>query len=247
MIKKLLLAVFALLLVSVVLVFVYLDTVVKSSIEYLGPQVLGTGVTVDAVSLSPLSGSGSIDGLLVGNPEEFTSPYIFELGSVSLALEVGSVFSDVVEITSITINSPVITYETRLRTDNVRTLLAQIATADASAPVESEQAAAATQVIIRDLQIIDPRVNLVAAGLTAPVPLPDIRLQNIGEENASVSLGEALRQVLAAINQALLRANLDQLREGAQQQLQEQLQRGTDAVNDNADRLRDGVRSLLRQ
>ncbi|MDT8428913.1 MAG: hypothetical protein RQ757_09120 [Pseudomonadales bacterium] len=247
MIKKLLLAVFALLLVSFALVFVYLDSVVKSSIEYVGPQVLGTEVTVDAVSLSPLSGSGSIDGLLVGNPEGFSAPYIFELGNVSLALAVGSVFSDVVEITSITIDSPVITYETQLRTDNVRTLMAQLSSADASAPAESDQAAAATQVVIRDLQIINPRVNLVAGGLTAPVPLPDIRLQNIGEESDSVSLEEALRQVLAAISQTLLRANLDQLREATQQQLQEQLQRGTDAVNDNADRLRDGVRNLLRQ
>ena len=88
-----------------------------------GSSVLGTAVTVDSVSLSPLSGQGSISGLRVANPEGFESQYAFELDSVLVSIDVNSVFTDAAEIESIVIMQPVITYETKIASDNIRTLL----------------------------------------------------------------------------------------------------------------------------
>jgi hypothetical protein len=40
--------------------FFYIDSIVKNGIEVVGSQVLGTAISVASVSISPLSGSGTI-------------------------------------------------------------------------------------------------------------------------------------------------------------------------------------------
>ena len=123
MLKKTLISVVFLLLLAGGGLFFYLDSIVKSGIEVVGSNLLGTEVTVDSVSLSPLSGQGSISGLRVENPEGFESQYAFELDSVLVSIDVNSVFTDTAEIESIVIMQPVITYETKIASDNIRTLL----------------------------------------------------------------------------------------------------------------------------
>jgi hypothetical protein len=56
MVKKILISVVSLLLLVDGGLFFYLDSIVKSGIEVVGSSVLGTAVTGDSVSLSPLSG-----------------------------------------------------------------------------------------------------------------------------------------------------------------------------------------------
>ena len=68
MIKKTLIFVFFLLLLAGGGLFFYLDSIVKSGIEVVGSNLLGTAVTVDSVSLSPLSGQGSISGCELRTP-----------------------------------------------------------------------------------------------------------------------------------------------------------------------------------
>ena len=104
--------------------YFYFDSLVKSGIEVVGSSVLGTAVTVEGASVSPLNGQGNISGLRVENPEGYNSQYAFELDSVAVSINVGSVFSDVLEVDSITIVQPTITYETKITTDNIRALLA---------------------------------------------------------------------------------------------------------------------------
>ena len=123
MLKKTLISVVFLLLLAGGGLFFYLDSIVKSGIEVVGSNLLGTAVTVDSVSLSPLSGQGSISGLRVENPEGFESQHAFELDSVLVSIDVNSVFTDAAEIESIVIMQPVITYETKIASDNIRTLL----------------------------------------------------------------------------------------------------------------------------
>ena len=123
MIKKILISVVFILLLVGGGVFFYLDSIVKSGIEVVGSSMLGTAVTVENVSISPLNGQGSISGLRVENPEGFDSQYAFELESVLVNINVNSLLTDAAEVESITIMQPVITYETKITTDNIRTLL----------------------------------------------------------------------------------------------------------------------------
>ena len=70
-----------LVLVGVAAVFLMnINSAVKHGIEVAGPEILGTGVTVDSVDISFLSGSGSIKGLTVMNPEGYKDAAAISIG-----------------------------------------------------------------------------------------------------------------------------------------------------------------------
>ena len=167
------------------------------------------------------------------------------MGGLDLKVNVGSLVSDVIEVNSIVISDAKITYETKLVTDNIRSLLNNLPNDDAAPVIEANpDAAASKQVIIRDLRILNPQINLHTAVASAPVLLPDIQLQNIGEQNNAVTVAEAARQILVAINRAVISGgipNMDVLIDGARQQLQE----GARKVGDAVEELGKGIRSLF--
>lgn len=228
-------------------VFAYLnfESGIRRGIEIAGSNALDVPVTITGVSLSPFTGEGSIRGLRIANPEGFDAPYVIELSGLDIALNVDSLFSDVIEIDSIEINDAKITYENKLVTDNIRTLLKNLPRDDAAPVIEANpDAPTSQQVIIRDLRMVNPQITLHSAVVSAPIPLPDIQLHNIGEQSNAVTVAEAARQIIGAINAALISdgiPNMDILLDGAKQQLKE----GARKVGDAVQELGNGVRSLF--
>ena len=249
MIKKLIFTCVVLLLLVVGGAFFYLDSLVKNGIEIAGSQVLGTTVTVDSVSISPINGTGSIAGLKIRNPEDFSSEYAIELGSIAVNLDVGSLLSDTIQIDSVIISNPEVTYENRITTDNIRALLNNLSgDSDEAGAAPNASEGASTGVVIVDLLMVDPQVNVVAALITAPISLPDVHLENIGEEGDSVSFPEASRRVLAALSDSILSANLPdigELTENIEEKLEEGVQQIEDAVGDTVDDLGNRLRDIF--
>lgn len=240
MIKKLLISLLLLIVLAVGATFLYLDRIVTSGIEVVGSQVLGTDVTVASVAISPLNGSGSISGLEIRNPEGFNSDYIFQLEQVEVSLNTASLFSDVIEIESIIITQPEITYETRITTDNVRALLENIG-GGGGEETPAADGEAGKEMFIRDFRLLSPQVNLVAAVASAPIALPDIELTDIGTEDNAATVAQVLEVVLSALRRTILEAelpSLDLLREGVESSLQDGLEEAEEAVEQLGNRLR---------
>ena len=242
MIKKTLISVVFLLLLAGGGLFFYLDSIVKSGIEVVGSNLLGTAVTVDSVSLSPLSGQGSISGLRVENPEGFESQYAFELDSVLVSIDVNSVFTDAAEIESIVIMQPVITYETKIASDNIRTLLDNLDEGDAPSSDPETEDDSAQQIIIREFRMVGSQLNFVSALVSAPITLADIWIRDIGAEGGSASAANAVRVVLQELVASILNSDdlpgLDGLRESVEGRIQDGAQRVEEAVEDLGGRLR---------
>ena len=242
MLKKTLISVVFLLLLAGGGLFFYLDSIVKSGIEVVGSNLLGTEVTVDSVSLSPLSGQGSISGLRVENPEGFESQYAFELDSVLVSIDVNSVFTDAAEIESIVIMQPVITYETKIASDNIRTLLDNLDEGDAPSSDPETEDDSAQQIIIREFRMVGSQLNFVSALVSAPITLADIEIRDIGAEGGSASAANAVRVVLQELVASILNSDdlpgLDGLRESVEGRIQDGAQRVEEAVEDLGDRLR---------
>jgi hypothetical protein len=241
MIKKLFISLVLILLLVAGGMFFYFDSLVKSGIQVVGSQALGTAVTVDSVSISPINGQGSLSGLRVENPEGFDSQYAFELDSVTVNVNVSSVFTDVIEIESITIVQPVITYETKITTDNIRALLSNLASGGSAAGEEAESGEVGKQLIIREFRILDSQLNFVAAVVTAPIQLADIEISNIGAEGGSTSVANAVRVVLAELSRTILSSelpSLDLLRESVEAKLQDGVQKVEATAEDLGGRLR---------
>lgn len=227
--------------------FYYFDSLVVRGIEVGGSRVLGTQVDVDSALISPVGGVGSISGLRVANLEGFQSDYAFQMEEISIELDVGSVFSDVVIVESVTISQPQITYERSLTRDNIRALLNNISSGG-GASASADEAASTRRIIIREFLMENPRVNLVAASMEAPIALPSISLRNIGEENNAATVADALRQILSAVSTSILNSDppvLDMIRENVENRLQQGAEEVENVVDDAVEDLGNRLRGIL--
>jgi len=246
--KKLL---FTVVLIAVLVVgggIFYLDSLARRAIEVAGSRALQTEVTVESVSLSPLSGKGSISAMVVANPAGFSAANAFELGEISVALNLRSLGSEQIEVESIIIDSPLITYENMGRSDNLSTLLGNIERQDNAGETEPG-AAAAPELIIRDFRILNPRLDLITPVVSAPVVIEDIILTDIGTgANAGATVKQVSRLLLTRIRRAILESNMPQVedyRQGLRLRMQELETEARDvidgAVEDLGSRLQDAL------
>ncbi|PCH62613.1 MAG: hypothetical protein COC19_02575 [SAR86 cluster bacterium] len=244
MLKKLLISVVVIVAAIGIGGYFYMGSLLAKGIETVGSEVLGTEVKVASVSLSPLSGSGSITGLIIDNLEGFSADTIMELGELSIEVDIASVFTDTIVVNSIVINQPQITYEARLSGSNLSALLDRLSSSETESSASEDADGAGKSIIIRDLVIDGARVNLVSALASAPIPLPRLHLQDIGEPGDSVSMVEAGKRVIAAISSSILEVglpdiDLEGLRDSARERLDEGVESARDALNNATDGILD--------
>jgi hypothetical protein len=236
-----------------------LNAGVERGIETFGPRVTQTPVTLEKADLSVLSGSGSLRGLRVGNPEGYKSEDIFALGQIDLKVDTGSVFGDVIYIDHIIIREPAISYEKKLTTSNVRDLMRNIEAftgpSEPAAEDAPEEAGAKKQVVIRRLLIEDGTIFVGALGVGQTVPLPRIEMANIGEEGNRMTMAEAvdlvLQQVLKAIGPAIANAAdlggaaVDALKTQGLERAGQAIDGAADSVNEASEKVSEGLRDLI--
>ena len=80
--KKFLLVTVTLLVILFLGITFSLDRIVKTGIESLGSEMTGTPVKVESVSISPISGEGTISGFTIDNPEDFEGESMMRIGEI---------------------------------------------------------------------------------------------------------------------------------------------------------------------
>lgn len=222
--KKLLIRIAIVLLIVLVLAVVaaglFMDKAIKAGIETVGPAITQVEIKLDAVALSLLSGSGKIQGLVVGNPTGFKSPTAIRVGKASLALQPGSLFSDKIVIRSVAMEGPEITFETDLRSNNLSKLLANVEAATGSqnkapatqpstpssspAPAKSSKKLEVDDFLIRDAKV---NVMVTTLGKSLTLTLPEIHLTGLGTGPEGITPAELTRQVIQAIEKVSAQAS----------------------------------------
>jgi len=207
-IVRILIAVVVLIILCALAIHFFLDAAVKRGVERVGPMLTKVEVKVDSVSLSLLSGSGKIKGMLVGNPEGYKSPSAISVGTTSLSVKPSSLFADKTVVREINVQGPEITFETDLRGNNLKKILNNIeettgggGTVKEPAPPK-DQAKAAKKLQVDDFFITGGKINVRVTGLvdkSATVPLPEIHLQNLGTNAEGITVAELSKEVLKAI------------------------------------------------
>lgn len=93
--------------------YLYLNSgaIVKNLIESQGSKATGVRVTIDAVELDILNGEATIRGLRIGNPEGFSDRAALAVDVISVGLDPNTVRKDVMTITKIYVENPVLNYE----------------------------------------------------------------------------------------------------------------------------------------
>ncbi len=182
------------LLVAVVLfvTFFWGGHVIKVSVNTIGSQVLGVPVTLEHARFHPLRGLVSLSGLVVGNPEGFRTKSLFDLTHLEVDIDMRTLFSHPLVINRIEIDTAQITYEMGLRRTNLGVLLESLEkeAEEADEQIEGIGEVATTRgVIIRELVLKDATARVSATslhGLSAPLTLGTIRLNDLGGEDQSI-------------------------------------------------------------
>ena len=219
LIIRLLIALVVVVILALVAVGLFLDGAVKKGVETFGPRLTKVDIKLQSVSLSLLSGSGSLKGLVVGNPEGFKTPSAISVGTATLALTPGSLLSDKIIIKSINVQGPEITYENDLRHDNLSKILSNVQEASGGGgqqpakpnePAQPTEAKAGRKLEVDEFVITGGQIHVTLTsalgGGAETIPLPDIRLQDLGKDSAGITYGELLELVLKAIKEPVQKA-----------------------------------------
>lgn len=191
--------------VMVVAAFLSINKIVKTGFETIGPKITQVEMKLDSANISPFSGSGQLTGLFIGNPEGYKTPSAIKMGDIKVAVNIGSVTSDVIEINSVEIIAPEITMEGSLKGSNLTKILANVQ-AFAGPADKSEKAPAddgsGKKFKVKDIVIDGGKVNVsltVMGGKSVTVPLPKIHLQNIGTDTGGVTIAQLTEEILKPV------------------------------------------------
>ena len=220
-----------------------LDTLIKDAVETYGSDVTKAEVKLAEVDLDLTSGKGALRGLMVGNPEGFETPSAFQLGAISVMVDIGATSGDKIVITEIVIDKPGVTYELGGGGSNIDAIqknvdayMAQFGGGGKPA-AKKDDAGDGPKLIIENLYVRGGTVNVSAtilAGKTMTAPLPDIHLKDIGKEDDGASPAEVANEVLTSISDGATKAvaglGIGKTLDSLKQSLEGATKGGTDAL-----------------
>ncbi len=174
-----------------------LNAAIESGVETVGSEATVTPVKIEAVDISLFSGKGEIRGLTIDNPDDFNTDFAFELDRIVIALDIGSLRSDVIVIHEITIDGARLTAEQKLlRKNNLLTILNNVRDFAFSA----EETEWDVQFVIEEFHFTNAEVTLRAPLIAGQrLDLPDVHVSDIGHTAQGVSVPEMPLRILEPI------------------------------------------------
>lgn len=189
----------------------FISKAVREAVESAGPKVAGVTMTLDEVRVSPLTGKGSIERLVVGNPEGFSMPSSFTAGQIDVEVKASTLLAEKVVIRSIRIHRPEIVLEGNLEGSNLWTIHRNIRE-NQGRRKEAGRGLRDKRFQVDEFVILQPKAHLsltVMQGRALARDLPDIRLADLGQGDGGITGGELAQAALQAILDALRQAASD--------------------------------------
>lgn len=233
--KKLILRTALVLVVLVVLAIVgiglSLNTAIKKGVETLGPQITKVDIQLAGVNLSLFSGSGSVKGLVIGNPEGYKTPHAISVGSTSLSVSPGSLLSDKIVVKSIRVEAPEITFEVGPGGSNLQKIQANLKSslgsgASSATPPADGEKKPAKKLQVDEVVITGGKVTLgasVLGGKVTEAALPELQLKDLGTGPDGITAAELGQRVLSLVMEGAIKVGGDEL-----------VKAGKDALNKTA-------------
>jgi len=208
--KKILIAVVGivvLVVLGLVLFVTNLGKIVKVGVEKGGTLILGVPTTLERATVSVREGTVGFDGLMIGSPDGFQQPSMFELDHAHATVDIGSLRSDEIVVHEVVIDGPEVTLEFGNGTTNWGTVMSRLEREPAP-----EEKAKESRKKIRIDRIVFSNGKVRIAGIplvsSAAVPLPNLELTDIGTGGGggSGSVRETIAEVVGKLYKAILAA-----------------------------------------
>lgn len=212
--KKLLLILgipLALLLIGAFVASFFLGSIVTKGINSFGPKITGTPVTLESAQISPLSGSGTLDKLFVGNPPGWKSDKAFSFAKVHVSVVPRSLLGDHIVVKEVLIDGPEFVYETKIVTSNIKELLASIekntgATGQKPADQPVSKEGKPLKFEVKSFRLENARVTLGVGPTALTVPMPPLVLTDLGTKEGGITPDQLATKVVANILTHITRA-----------------------------------------
>jgi len=177
---KILGGIFAVFIILVIALLIWLDAAVLKGFNNAVPAALGVPASLEDASIRPLRGKLTLKGLHIGNPKGYKTDGLLDLGTLYIRYDTASALTDTIIINEILIDDLVVTYEKGLRNSNLGALLDQLSSeedGEKEAKAEKEEKSGeekpSKKVIIEKLTISHSKMNLSLTGAMGTVfPLP---------------------------------------------------------------------------
>lgn len=226
--KYSLLGLLLVLVIAFVGLFLYLEPLVKTTVNTVGTKIIGTQVNLDGFRFAPFVGEAEVTGLSVANPEGYKTPNLINLGRIFVKVDLKSLLTDTIVVDEVSVNGIELTYEMPdLSTSNVMQIQQNIAK-NTAAEKTAETALAKEETVKEDMsqttsakKVIIKKVVVDGGALNAMTPLqqealtlnmPALEITGIGEEGKKMTIQETVTTIFnkilfnatSVVSQALL-------------------------------------------
>lgn len=198
-----------------------LNQIVKTAVETVGPDVVGTEVRLANVNIEISNGRGELSGLTIANPKGFSSANAFELGTVALQVDPSSLTGDVIVIDEILISGAQLLAEQKNLTDtNLQALMNNLqgggsASQGQKTPSGSSASGDAVKLAVKKFTFSDSNIQVVTQEWgDRNISLPSISVANIGSADAGLTpeqLAQAMIQPVLKAAEASVKRDLETL------------------------------------
>lgn len=202
----------------------WISPVAKKAVETGGSEALGVKTTLADLSIGLLSGTCDLAGLNIANPEGFETPHFMDLGSGAVAVDVQSLQNDVIEIPRFELTGLDLNLEKGSGQANYEKIMENLGKLSTEEERPKEEEEPGKKFVIKEILIKDVKVTAKMAGLTVPMKIDEMRLQNVGSEGEGVDMKELIALIVSGVLKGVAEEGRGVLPEGISKGLADGLQ-----------------------
>ncbi len=225
MLKKLIIVaavLLTLLLVVVLVAFSAIDSLARKGVVSATGYALNVPTSLDRADVGILTGSFSMDGLTVSNPEGFETPHFLTLDEGGINVSLGSLRKETVEVETLRLADIDIHLERADGSSNYGTIMENLKRFESGdAPADDAPSEDGKKFVIRSVEITNVRAHAKLGALpTVDLVVPEVKLSDVGSAGEPVTMPE-----LASIIMEALLASISEM-DGLPVELLSELQNG---------------------
>ncbi len=227
-----------------------LETIVKDAVTKYGSPITGTEVKLGGFHISPFNGDIKLSNLTIGNPKEYAQPYVISVKEVTAKVDVKSITKPIIVINRISVSEPQVTYELRnVSYNNISDLLKNIM-GGSKPKAEETKKDSGKKVVVDLVNVNDGKVNIAASiagkGAGAGIPLPDIKITDIGREKNKAQ-GTSLAETISIIIKKILSASYQAVVEKGLAGVKDAAVDGVKAVGEGAEGIAESTKGFFKK
>jgi len=202
--------------IGLVAVYFYMNSIVKTGVERAGEYALGVKTELNAANVAVFSGNCKLDGLTIRNPSgDWDSDHFFKMDGSEVAVTLGSLREETVEVPLIALSGISMNLERKGKASNYQAILDHLKKFESDSPETKEEKSGGKKFIVKTIRIEDVQVTAdllpIGGSLSrTKVNIPLIELKDVGSDTDNgVVLAQLTDVVMKAIFDALLNNGVD--------------------------------------